>query len=369
MKKILKTAAVITAAAALACSTGCSGDTKWSFSSGENKVTSGSWIFNTYVYTMDAVSELQKEDSGNTISNIDFEKKLIDGQPAKDWIYLKAKIDCKRQLTLDNLMKKYGAVVDTADVESMKQLYVNYYYNGSKDLFEQLGVSEDSFVDAYVMPGYKSDAIFKKLYGKGGEKAVSDEEVKKYFTDNYVTYYSLSYSLKTTDENGSSVAVDDDTKDKINESFNKYKHMLNDQGKTTKDVDDQYKIDFSVENSPSETETTVLDDMEDANLKEIVSEAKVGEATVVTKNDTIYLVYKTDINEKAKNIKYSEDITEQDTGAISTESIVSKMKKQEFEDFLDQEIDKLDYTRNDACIARYSVMRTVDIVKKNTKTA
>ena len=135
MKKILKTAAVITAAAALACSTGCSGDTKWSFSSGENKVTSGSWIFNTYVYTMDAVSELQKEDSGNTISNIDFEKKLIDGQPAKDWIYLKAKIDCKRQLTLDNLMKNYGAVVDTADVESMKQLYVNYYYNGSKDLF------------------------------------------------------------------------------------------------------------------------------------------------------------------------------------------------------------------------------------------
>lgn len=362
MKKIIRSAAVIAAAAALVCASGCSGDTSWAFSSGDNRIKNGNWIFCTYDGTMEAVQELQKENSENTITSIDFDKQLIDGKPAKDWIYLQAKIACKRQLTLDNLMKKYGAVVDTQDVEYMKNLYVSYVYNGNKELFEKLGVSEDSFVEAYVMPQYKADAVFKKLYGKDGEKAVPDDEVTKYFTDNYVTFYSLSYSLKTTTENGTT-ELDDETKEKVDTNFKKYQHMLNDQGKTTKEVDDQYKIDFEVENSPSESETTVLDEIEDENLKKAVTEAEVGKAYLTTVNDTMYLVYKTDINEKAKSIKYSEDITEEDSGAVSREGIVSKMKKDEFEEYLDQEIDKLDYTRNDPCIYKYSVMRTVGMIR------
>ena len=40
------------------------------------------------------------------------------------------------------------------------------------------------------------------------------------------------------------------------------------------------------------------------------------------------------------------------------------MKSEEYKEFFEDEVDKLKYERNDACISKYSVMRTVDILKK-----
>ncbi len=367
MKKIFKTAAAVSVAAAVACSAGCGGNTKWSFKSGDNELTNGNWIFETYIGTMNAVSKISEGNSEKNIQNIDFEKEEIEGSPAKDWIYMQAKIDCKRQLTLDNLMKKYGATVDQSEADSMKQMYVNYFYSGSKELYEKLGVSEDSFVTAYVLPNLKSSALFNKLYGKGGEKAVSDEEMNKYFTENYVTYYTLTYNLKTSNDSGESMDISDEQKDIAETNFRKYVKMLNEQGKTTQEVSDQYKVDFSVETAPATNETTLASDMEDEDLKKEVEAAEVKKAKTVTIHDTLYLIYKGDINEKVADLKYPEDIKEDDTTSISRLSVARNMKTEEYEDFLDKEIDKLDYTRNDDCIAKYSVMRTVGIIKEEEK--
>ncbi len=367
MKNIIKPAVLTALAASLAISSGCSGDTKWSFKSGDFSLTNGNWIFHSYVSTLNAVSKINEEDTEATVNNIDFNTKEIEGKAAKDWIYAEAKKSCLRQLTLDNLAKKYNTKADETEMESNKALYINYFYTGNKELFEKLGVSEDSFVEAYVKPDYTSQAVFKAIYGKGGEKEVGDEELNKYFTDNYVTYYYVSYSLKTTDKNGTSTDIDDDTRNTVETNFDKYANMLNKQNKTTDDVTTQYKTDFGVENAPAASETVVLEDMEDENLKKAVSEAEEKVAKVVDINDTKYLIYKGNINDKIKDIKYSEDVKDGDKDVVSRDSIVSKMKGEEFENFLDEEQSKLDYTRNDACIAKYSVLRNIDIIKKNSK--
>lgn len=364
MKNVFKPVLLTAMAAALAISSGCSGDTKWSFKSGDFSLTNGNWIYNSYESTRSAVAKIQEEDSEATIDNIDFDKKEIEGKAAKDWIYSDAKKSCLRQLTLDNLAKKYKVKADETELESVKKMYISYYYSESKDLFEKLGVSEDSFVEAAIKPSYTSQAIFNAIYGKGGEKEVGDEELNKFFKENYVTYYYIGYSMKTTDENGESQNIDDDTKDKVETSFKKYANMLNKQSKTTDDVDNEYKNDFSVEQSAGASETVMLDNMEDEDLKKAVTDAKEKEAVVVDINDTKYLIYKGNINDKVKDIKYNEDIKEEDKGAVSRDSIVSNMKSEEYQDFLDEEQSKLEYTRNDACIAKYSVMRTVDIYKK-----
>ena len=211
------------------------------------------------------------------------------------------------------------------------------------------------YINPPITPEANYDAVFNAIYQKGGTKAVSDEDVEKYFTDNYVTYYYLTYDIKTTDQSGVSTEIDDETKDKYEENFRKYQHMLNEQSKTTKDVDDQYKIDFEAEESKGATETQAVDDIESEDLKK---------AEVVTIGDKVYLIYKGSIKEKAADIKPEDEITEEDSGAVSRNSIVTKMKSEEYKEFFEDEVDKLKYERNDACISKYSVMRTVDILKK-----
>ena len=368
MKKTAKILIAVTAAAALACSTGCSGDTKWSFKSDDATLTSGNWIFNTYSGTMDAVSKLSEIDSKNSLETINFDEQQIEGKSATEWINDEAEKNCKRQLTLDALIKKYDVKVDQSEADSSKQLYINYFYAGNKDLYEKLGVSEESFTEAYVMPNIKSNALFEALYGKGGEKEVKDEDLNKYFTENYITYYTLTYKLKTTNDSGESVDIDAETREKVDTNFNKYVNMLNKQSKTTTEVSDQYKIDFEVDSAPATNETTLASDMEDEDLKKALEEAETKVAKTVTINDTLYLIYKGDINDQVSKIKSTKDTTEENTDAISRESILSNMKKEEFNDYLDKQTEKCDCTKNDACINKYSVTRTVNILKEEAKT-
>ncbi len=364
MKNIVKSAAVITSAAALLLTSGCMGDTKWAFKSDEYYAKNSAWILNTYISTMGAVNKAAESDSSINIKNMNFDKQEIEGKLAKDWVYAEAKASCLRMITLNKLVKEYNAKVDQSTFDMQKQMYLNYYYTPSKELYEELGVSEDTFVEAYIMPEANYDAVFNAIYQKGGTKAVSDEDVEKYFTDNYVTYYYLTYNLKMTDDTGTSVDIDDETKDKYEENFRKYQHMLNDQSKTTKDVDEQYKVDFGAEESNGATETQAADDIENADLKKAVQDAAEKKAEIVTINDKVYLIYKGSIKEKAADIKPDDEITEENSGAVSRNSIVSKMKAEEYKEFFEDELDKLKYVRNDACIAKYSVMRTVDILKK-----
>ena len=364
MKSIVKSAAVITSAAALVMTSGCMGDTKWAFRSGEFSAKNSAWILNTYTSAMSAVSKAQESDSTINIKTMDFDKQKIEGKLAKDWVYAEAKASCLRMITLDKLVKEYNAKVDTSTFDMQKNFYLNYYYTPQKELYDELGVSEQTFIDAYIMPEANYDAVFNAIYQKGGTKAVSDEDVEKYFTDNYVTYYYLTYDIKTTDQSGVSTEIDDETKDKYEENFRKYQHMLNEQSKTTKDVDDQYKIDFEAEESKGATETQAVDDIESEDLKKAVQNAEEKKAEVVTIGDKVYLIYKGSIKEKAADIKPEDEITEEDSGAVSRNSIVTKMKSEEYKEFFEDEVDKLKYERNDACISKYSGMRTVDILKK-----
>ena len=369
MKKAMKILAAVTAAAALACSAGCSSTTKWSFKTDNLELSSGNWIFNTYTGTRNAVSKLTEIDSKNTLATIDFDKQEVEGKPVKDWIYDEAEKECKRQLALDNLVKKYDAKVDQNQADSTRQMYISYFYSGSKSLYEKLGVSEDSFAEAYVMPNLKSNALFDAIYGKGGEKEVKDAELNKYFTENYITYYTLTYNLKTTNDSGESVDIDDETKEKVTTNFRKYVHMLNDQSKTTTEVSDQYKVDFEADTAPATSETTLASDIENADLKKELDAAETKVAKTVTINDTLYLIYKGDINDRVSHIKASSDSTEEDADAISRESVLGNMKKDEFDEFLDKETEKVDCTKNDDCLNKYSVMRTVNILKEEEKAA
>ncbi len=364
MKNILKTAGAAVCAAALMCSVGCTGNTKWSFKTQNHELTNGQWIYYTFDGLNSAIEKLHEADENASMENIDWNTQKIDETDAKDWIYAEAKSKAKRYLMLEELADKYGAEVDNGVYVMAKSQYSYFYQNFYKNIFEQLGISEDSYCKAAAMPDLLADEIFTKIYGKGGEKEVSDADTKTFFIDNYAAFYYVSCDLKTTDDTGASTDISADQLETYRANFRKYALMLNDQSKTPEDVTAQYLIDFDTTTAPTTDDAKHKDDMGDTELDKAILECTEGKAVTKEMDDKLYLIYRYDIKTKAESIKGADDETNEETGFIAKEDIVKKMKSDEFNDFLDEQQGKLEYERNDACIHKYDVSRLIDIINK-----
>ncbi len=370
MRNIVKSIGAAVCAAALLCSAGCTGNTKWSFKTANNELSSGQWILYTFEGLNSAIQKLSTDEESASVDKIDWDSQQIENMAAKDWIYAEAKKSAKRYLTLEELAAKYGAEADNGTYVMYKSQYGYFYENFYKTLFEKLGIAENSYIDVMAMPSLLEDAVFTKMYGKGGEKEVSDDEVKKYFTDNYVAYYYVTADLETTDEETSEkTEVSADEKETIQTNFRKYAVMLNDQGKTTDDVTAQYLVDFSVDTAPTTDDATDKSEMTTGALNEAILAVKEGTAETKELDGKMYLIYRYDINTKTDSIKGADDDTDGTTSFIAKEDIVKTMKHDEFEDFIKEQMDALEYDRNDACVHKYDVSRTINIVLEQTKSS
>ena len=362
MKNILKTAAVLSAAAVMFSASGCA-DTTWSIKTDTSTLTNGNWIYYTYTSYNSAMSKI-KEDSGESfdIKDKNLDDVKVEGKKIVDWISEDAKKSAIAQLTVEKLAADKKIEVDEEELNSIEEQYL-YYYNMGQSFYEKLGVSSDTFANVEVKTQYLSDLIFKNIYGEGGEKEVTDDELKKYFTDNYTDYYYIAYPLTEMDDEGNTVDVSDETKDTITENFAKYAKILNDDGSDTAAVEEQFKTDFSTDTVTKSQNVTILDN---AGLSEelaaAIKELDEKKAAVKTVDKTHYVIYKGSISEDADRI--SDDANDGD--AISRNSILYSMKNDEYKEYLEAEQNKLKYETNDDCISRYSVQRTIDIIKADS---
>ena len=359
MKKILKPAAVLAAAAFIVGASGCS-DTSWSMKTNTSTLSNGNWIYYTYTSLNSALSKAEEE-SGESI---DLKEKnpadiKVEGKSLIDWVNEDATKSCVAQLTIEKLVKDKKVVYSENDLKSISSNY-EYYYNMGQAFYEKLGVSKETFSNVEARTQFLSDALFKKLYNEGGEKAVSDDELKKYFMENYTDYYFISYALTNADSEGEEQSIDDETKDTVKANFAKYAKMINEEGADTEKIEEQYKTDFKVE---SVTPTKNVNKLDNAGFSEdltnAIKELDEKKATVKEIDNTMYLIYKGSISEDAEKI--SDDSSAEDS--ISRINILYGMKNDEFKEFLEAEQAKLKYEKNDNCISKYSVQRTIDIVK------
>ncbi len=372
INKFIKPLAAVSAAAVMLSAAGCA-DTSWSFKTSNAEITNGMWIYKTYSNMNQAIQKYQEE-TGNSIqpSDEDFADKKVEKKNIYDWIADKSKDDCVEALTIEKLIKDNKVTVDKESIESNVKMYEQYITQyGMDTMYEQLGVSMKSaaYMDS-TLATYKED-LFKKLYDKEGTKAVKDDEVKKYFVDNYTDYYYIHYSFKTTDDDGNSTDIDDATKDKVTGAFAKYAKELNDGTKTTAEIDEEYKTDFELGDDGSVPSTASTEVLADSSMNEDVQKEikALGDkkATVKLIDDTYYLFYKGSISEKYNTI--SDDETS--ANGITRLSIVHKIKDDEFDKYIEAEKKKLKYDTNNDCISKYSVERTVktynDFVSSQSK--
>lgn len=359
IKNFIRPLAAACAAVMVLTASGC-GDTSWSFKTEKSTLSNGTWIYQTAIKYQEALSKISEDsESSDSETSVDINNSKIENKNAIDWIYKEAKEACKKQLTIEKLAKDNKVTYDESELDAMESMYKSYYFSMSGTL-DELGVSQETFMNTEVKQSFLSNKLFEKLYNKGGSKEVPDEDLKKYFTENYTDYFYIPYSLKTTDTEGNEIDITDDEKDKVKTNFAKYADMLNKDGKTKDDVIEEYKKDFSVDSVPNSSNVAKLDStgMSD-ELKKIFQELNDKTATVRTIENSTYLIYKGSITEDAERIS-----DEADENVISRSSILQDMKGDEYNEYIKSEQKTIVYDLNPDCLSKYSIQRTIDILKK-----
>lgn len=407
MKNAIKKIAASTICGALLLSMAGCADTSWSVKRNDDETLS----VGTYIYYMtQAYSEAKEKTgkSGNVVLSETIDKKTGD-----QWIRDRAKELCVEQMTLDKLCKdnKINITDDEIDATYKSQSvfygygYCSYYdmWVMSKQSYEAMGISENSYKNAIIKTALEKDKLFNKLYGEGGSKQVKDSELEKYFKENYVSYKYLTTSLNKTDSNGKSTTMTDEEKEVVKAQYERYVKIINEQGKTIDDVAAQYDKDYPSESSTkssseSSQETTSSASSEESSQPETTSSEASTESSTessnssTTKSSSVQssvedlsndnFVFGDEVKKKLKEMKdneaayvatssayyflYKTPIADEVSSALDKNNtsnyrskVLHSIKDDEFDKYIEEQGKKIDYEFNDAAYNKYTPSRVI----------
>lgn len=253
-----------------------------------------------------------------------------------------AQDNIKRQAALDKLLKDNNL---SWIEEEAKQIEEDLAET-SADAYLSLGINDEHFATVYKAIGLNERSLFFGLYGKGGTKEVTETELKKYFTDNYLSYKIISIAL--TDDEGKE--LDEAGKKKITDQLNGYLEQYN-KDKNFEAVVDAYNKanaaeDEEIEASKDEDNRVDTDANDlDEELAKAIRTVDVGTAKVVTyqasgTTATAALVLRLDINDPA------------DLYTDSYEAILSAIKYETFNEDVEKAMEEIKVVYNESVVKK-----------------
>lgn len=338
---------------------------EWSFRSGDNELAIGVYIYSLDTAYQQAKTYAEKLDDYDAAKDswLDMEITDDDGnkEVAREWIKEQAKLQCLKYLAVDEQMKKENAVAskDTLD-KAAKQAesnwnvgpYPEYGIMPMKKDLEPLGVSLESFSYSTNIFEVKCQTLFDKIYGKGGSKEVTEKELTEYFNESYAdySYFTVNLYTSTTDETGQStnVAMSEKEAKKVTDEIDGYVKDING-GKSYDDVLAAYMKANNLETTPAtdkieNVEASSLGDEVKEELKKLGSN-KAGTVKVGSGDTAVYyFVYKRNIKDVAADYLANED---------NHSSVLISMKRDEFNDYIEELAKNLDYEENTGATGKY----------------
>ncbi|MBQ1473821.1 MAG: hypothetical protein II698_05265 [Ruminococcus sp.] len=364
MKNFSKILCVVLALVIALSAASCSLSKQYAYEKDDIKLPIGVYIYYLYNAYNSAQSYAQKSDlydsaTGKYDGKKSFLKMEItddDGKTAvaEDWIKDKAAEDTKTAVAIQTKFNDLGCTLDQTEIDSTQSYYKSYWDQSYSEMLEPYGISFDSFFLAgYTLPAMESEA-FKAEYGTGGPSAVSDEELTKYFKDNYTSYKYFSANLYTTEtaENtdGSAETASENiplSADKIAEyqkDFDGYATTLSDGGSYA-DVVAEYMKKYAVEEDPTTENVEDIDEESTDEIMKTILDMKDGQAmtVVIGDDDTtkqIYLVYREPIENQVEAYTDPEQ---------HKNDVLSAMKHEEFDEMLKKLAEEMNITLSSAC--------------------
>lgn len=395
MKNVIKlislTLALVLGISLASCSLG----KQYSYKTEDTELSIGAYIYEMYNAYKSAEQKAQATDV------YDSETKKYDGK--KSFLDVTIKDDDENEATasqymldtVDKSLRDYlaiyhefealGCVIDDETLQNYQTEGKNYwdmgpyyqygeqYYNPLSAIYEPLGVSYDSFYQIAVYKTAMKDQLFKDYYGATAQNAVTDDQIKDFFKDNYTSYKYFSVPLYTTNEDASQVegindsstttALSEDEIQKYKDSFSSYADSINN-GTAYDDAIKQYMSDFDVQSDPTSSNTEILDKSSiGEDLVNAIKELEAGKASYKVigegDNQTIYFFYKGNVEDEAD--EYLEDENNKD-------SVLHEMKDEDFDNHLKEVADSLDVQKSGA-INNYSPKKMEKIVNDQEKSS
>lgn len=209
---IKKIAALGCAAAMVSSLTACGEKTTWGAVIDGVQIPAGVFIY--YLDTANYEAQQKLNEQTDTSSDLSPEgaaaqssetvtlplySSQIDGVDSKQWIYDRATELMQEYAAVEAKFDEYGLTLTDDDKQSA-QVYLDQIWDYAGDYYTSMGVSENSYKSIFLNSS-KKQKLFETIYSEGGEKAVSDDEIKTYLDENYALINYIDVELKDGEGN------------------------------------------------------------------------------------------------------------------------------------------------------------------------
>ena len=175
----------------------------------------------SYIYYLGSAALKEKVEVGE-----EEEKEEI---TIKELILREAQEEMIRQAAVSNKLAEYKLEWDKEKLEEAEKELKEM----ADDAFLALGFNNQRYIDMYKALNLNESSLFYGLYDEGGERAVPEADIRKYFDDNYASFKIIEISLVNSDKSEMKEA---DVK-KIEERMQKYLDAFNASEKSGADFD------------------------------------------------------------------------------------------------------------------------------------
>jgi hypothetical protein len=268
-----------------------------------------------------------------------------------------------RQVVLEEMLKENGL---SWDEEDLKELEKNLAELGT-DAFLDIGFNNQRYIDMIKAVSLNETSLFYGLYREGGSREVAQEDLRKYFDDNYLSYKIIEISL--TNSNGSEMSDEDIAK--INTRLQGYLDAFNRGEKTGAAFDKtayaQYVADEEAAAKKEKADGDAKEDSEDTSdtepsaqrydafkdyfsdedLRKAVEAVEEGTAGIQTyqKNGTtktMALIFRMDPeSERYEEDKDGNQVAVEDYYGDMKDTVLQYMKYEEFDEEIKKAVDEL----------------------------
>lgn len=127
--------------------------------------------------------------------NMFHKSQLIDGKPTKQWIIDNAINLVKQYVLINKMIKDMDVKVPEEDIDYWNNIIEEAWKdldNSQVAMYYDNGVSKDSLIKTTITMSVYYNELFMAIYGKGGEKEVSEETLKNVFDEKYMKVKIMS---------------------------------------------------------------------------------------------------------------------------------------------------------------------------------
>ena len=200
--------------------------------------------------------------------------------------------EISRYVAINSEFHNRGLALDS-NIKAEVSAHVNDLWHLYSSYYEENNISKQTIYKIELSSAYE-DVLLADYYAEDGDKPVTEEEIKKYFEDNYAAIRYVTGYLFNVDDNGISTAMSTAEKDKITNSFKSVAEMVS-EGSSVEEA-----VGSLGENT--EVRDTVINAFSDGTFPEgfwnAVKGVEKGKTEVITVGDYIFLVNRVDIFSK-----------------------------------------------------------------------